>query len=75
MPDVDVVVTIHDANLERAIQGFLRLWKMPQSDQGGDLYPSIEDWISVKLEDYLLEIVNRGLVVLAEESVERITAI
>lgn len=74
MPNVDVVVTISDENIERICDGFLRVWAMPQ-EGGGDKYPQVRLWISVKMEDYLLEIANRGLVLLAQESVEEITSL
>ncbi len=75
MPNVDVTLTISDTNIERVCLGYLRMWTMPKDEQGQDVYPTIEDWISVELEDYLLQIVNRGLVLLAQESSEPITSL
>ena len=72
MPNVDVTVTISDTNIERVCDGFLRVWEMPQ-EGGGDKYIETRFWIAVKLEDYLLEIANRGLILLATEGVEKIT--
>ncbi len=74
MPDIAVTVTISDENIERVCPAFLRLWAMPQ-ENGEDKYVEIQDWIAVKLEEYLLQIVNRGLTLLATDDVEQITDI